>query len=265
MKTVILCGGRGTRLGEHGVSVPKALIEIGGRPLLWHLLKIYSHHGMNDFILCLGYLGDSIKRYFLEHHWLYSDFTLEMGGAGEYRLDKHRQADEDWRITFAETGLDTNTGARLKRIESYIGDDPMFCVTYGDGLSDVDLTRLIEFHRRHGRLATLTAVYPRSNFGILKLDGEGAVTDFEEKPVMNEVINGGFFIFNRGIFDYLDDTCVLEREPLQRLAAERQLMAYPHTGFWKCMDTYKDNMEFNQIWDSGRADWAVWESVESKK
>ena len=259
MKTVILCGGRGTRLGEHGASIPKALIEIGGRPVLWHLLKIYSHHGLKDFIFCLGYLGDAIKRYFLEHHWLYSDFTLEMGRTGEYRLDKHDVRGEEWSITFAETGLDTNTGGRVKRIEKYLGDDESFCVTYGDGLADVDLTALLEFHRRHGRLATLTAVHPRSNFGLLKMDADGAVTDFEEKPVMHELINGGFFVFNRRIFDYLDDNCVLEREPLQRLAAERQLIAYPHSGFWKCMDTYKDNMEFNQLWESGRADWMVWE------
>lgn len=259
MKTVILCGGRGTRLGEHGASIPKALIEIGGRPVLWHLLKIYSHHGLKDFIFCLGYLGDSIKRYFLEHHWLYSDFTLEMGRTGEYRLDKHDVRGEEWSITFAETGLDTNTGGRVKRIEKYLGDDESFCVTYGDGLADVDLTALLEFHRRHGRMATLTAVHPRSNFGLLKMDADGAVTDFEEKPVMHELINGGFFVFNRRIFNYLDDNCVLEREPLQRLAAERQLIAYPHSGFWKCMDTYKDNMEFNQLWESGRADWMVWE------
>ncbi len=259
MKTVILCGGRGTRLGEHGASIPKALIEIGGRPVLWHLLKIYSHHGLKDFIFCLGYLGDAIKRYFLEHHWLYSDFTLEMGRTGEYRLDKHDVQGEEWSITFAETGLDTNTGGRVKRIEKYLGDDESFCVTYGDGLADVDLTALLEFHRRHGRMATLTAVHPRSNFGLLKMDADGAVTDFEEKPVMHELINGGFFVFNRRIFNYLDGNCVLEREPLQRLAAERQLIAYPHSGFWKCMDTYKDNMEFNQLWESGRADWMVWE------
>lgn len=259
MKTVILCGGRGTRLGEHGASIPKALIEIGGRPVLWHLLKIYGHHGLKDFILCLGYLGDSIKRYFLEHQWLYSDFTLEMGGSVEYRLDKHDQVGEDWRITFAETGLDTNTGGRIKRIEKYLGDDEAFCVTYGDGLADIDLTALVEFHVMHGRLATLTAVHPRSNFGILRIDGDGAVTDFEEKPVMRELINGGFFVFSRRIFDYLDENSVLEREPLQRLASEQQLMAYPHTGFWKCMDTYKDNQEFNQLWETGRAEWMVWE------
>src|SRR5262245_26393520 len=170
MKTVILCGGRGTRLGEHGASIPKALIEIGGRPLLWHLMKIYAHQGQNDFILCLGYLGDAIKRYFLEHHWLYSDFTLEMSKAGDYQLRKHGSVGEDWRITFADTGLDTNTGGRLNRIARHIGDDETFCVTYGDGLANIDLRALVAFHNSHGRAATLTAVHPRSTFGFLKLD-----------------------------------------------------------------------------------------------
>ena len=259
MKTVILCGGRGTRLGEHGIAVPKALIKIGGRPLLWHLLRIYSHHGLNDFVLCLGYLGDAIKRYFLEHHWLSADFTLEMSRSGDYRLHKLEGLNEDWKITFAETGLDTNTGGRIKLIENYLGDDRTFCVTYGDGLADIDLPKLIEFHRSHGKMATLTAVHPRSSFGLLRVDKDKAITEFVEKPVMKEWINGGFFVFNRGVFDYLSADCVLEREPFERLAEKRELMAYPHTGFWKCMDTYKDNIEFNQLWDAERAEWKVWE------
>jgi glucose-1-phosphate cytidylyltransferase len=262
MKTVILCGGRGTRLGEHGAGIPKALIEIGGKPVLWHLLKIYAQHGLNDFILCLGYLGDAIKRYFLEQQWIDADFTIEMSQAGEYKLQKHETFKEDWRITFAETGLDTNTGGRVKRIEKFLGDDQTFCVTYGDGLADVDLPGLLEFHHQHGKIATLTAVHPRSSFGLLKLDAAGAVIDFEEKPVMEDWINGGFFVFDRQLFDYLGDNCVLEREPLQRLADERQLIAYQHTGFWKCMDTYKDNVEFNQLWDAGEAGWAIWEGEE---
>lgn len=258
MKTAILCGGKGTRLGEHGTNVPKALIEIGGRPLLWHLLKIYSHHGLGDFILCLGYLGDAIKRYFLEHRMLNSDFTLEFDGAGDYRFLRHGNLSECWRITFAETGPETNTGGRVRMIEKYIGDDETFCVTYGDGLADIDLRRLIEFHKSHGRLATLTAVHPRSNFGLIKLDEDGSVFEFEEKPEMKEWINGGFFVFNREVFGYLEEDSVLEREPLERLAAERQIVAYRHTGFWKCMDTYKDNVEFNQLWDAGRAEWKIW-------
>jgi glucose-1-phosphate cytidylyltransferase len=259
MKTVILCGGRGTRLGEHGAAVPKALIKIGERPLLWHLLKIYAHHGLNEFVLCLGYLGDAIKRYFLEHHWLYTDFTLKMSQTGDYRLHKQEAASEDWSITFAETGLNTNTGGRIKLIEKYVGDDQTFCVTYGDGLADIDLPALIEFHRSHGKIATLTAVHPRSSFGLLKMDKDNSIIEFIEKPVMKEWINGGFFVFNRRVFDYLTDDCVLEREPFERLSQERELMAYPHTGFWKCMDTYKDNVEFNQLWDAGQAEWKVWE------
>ncbi len=258
MKTVILCGGRGTRLGEHGVSVPKALIEIGGRPILWHLLKLYDHYALREFILCLGYLGSSIKRHFLEHHWLDQDFTLDLNSPDDYQINRTRNS-EDWRITFVETGPDTNTGGRVKRIQNYIGDDETFCVTYGDGLSDLDISKLVDFHHSHGRLATLTAVHPNSNFGIMKLDDEsGAVVEFQEKPRLKEWVNGGFFVFNRRVFDYLDDDCILEREPLEKLAQEGQLIAYKHTGFWKCMDTYKDNAEFNEMWNSSNALWKVW-------
>jgi glucose-1-phosphate cytidylyltransferase len=235
MKTVILCGGRGTRLAEHGATVPKALIEIGGRPVLWHLLKIYAHYGLSDFILCLGYLGDLIERYFLEEQW------------------------PGWRITFADTGLDTNTGGRIKRVEKHLEADETFCVTYGDGLARIDLQELMRFHHHHGKTATLTTIQPRSNFGLITLDDDGAVREFEEKPVMKDWVNGGFFVFNRRIFDCLDHNSVLEREPLVGLAHAGELMAYRHTGFWKCMDTYKDNLEFNQLWDSGQAAWKVWQ------
>ncbi len=234
MKTVILCGGRGTRLGEHGVSVPKALIEIGGKPIIWHLMKLYSRYGLNDFVLCLGYLGDSIREYFSEN------------------------SQDDWKVTLADTGEDTNTGGRVRRVRALLDGDENFSVTYGDGLANVNLSNLIAFHREHGRLATLTAVHPRSNFGLIKLDNAGAVTAFQEKPVISDWVNGGFFVFNRGVLDYLEDNSVLEREPLERLSRERQLIAYQHDGFWKCMDTFKDNLEFNQIWDSGSADWKVW-------
>jgi glucose-1-phosphate cytidylyltransferase len=263
MKTVILCGGRGTRLGEHGATVPKALIEIGGQPVLWHLLQIYAHYGLNDFILCLGYLSAEIKRYFVEHYFLsaaqYADLAPEPDLAGDYQLNLQHADGDELNITFAETGLDTNTGGRIKRIAQYLGDDEIFCVTYGDGLADIDLSALLKFHQAHGRLATLTVVHPRSNFGVLKLDKEGAVTEFEEKPVLKEWINGGFFVFNRAVLDYLNDDSVLERAPLEQLARQQQLMAYPHAGFWKCMDTYKDNVEFNQLWEAGAAQWKVWE------
>lgn len=243
MRTVILCGGRGTRLGEHGETIPKALIAIGGRPILWHLLRIYARYGLNDFVFCLGYLGDDIKNYFMQSATDNGQVGL---GDGQF-----------CRIEFVDTGLDTNTGGRVKLIEKYI-DEETFCVTYGDGLADIHIGSLIDFHAAHGKLATLTAVHPHSNFGIMKLDETSdAVVEFQEKPRLKEWINGGFFVFNRRVFDYLDNNAILEREPLEKLAGERELIAYKHLGFWKCMDTLKDNMEFNEIWKHS-ADWKVW-------
>jgi glucose-1-phosphate cytidylyltransferase len=234
MKTVILCGGRGTRLGEHGTSVPKALLEIGGRPILWHILKLYSHYDLRDFILCLGHLGEKISRYF------------------------GPQAEENnWRLVMSDTGIETNTGGRLNKVRHYLDDEDVFCVTYGDGLADIDLKTLIEFHVEHGRTATLVAVKPRSNFGLLEVEQDGTVIEFHEKPPMENWVNGGFFVFNRKIFDYLDDNSILEREPFECLARKRQLIAYRHVGFWKCLDTYKDYLELNQMYDSGQAAWKV--------
>ncbi len=232
MKTVILCGGRGTRLGEHGRSVPKALIHIGGRPIIWHLLSIYSHYGINDFVMCLGFLGDEIRDYF--------------GKSGD-----------DWHLQFVDTGLDTNTGGRLKKIEDYLGGDDIFCMTYGDGLSDVDVEKLIAFHRSHGKIATVTAVHPYSNFGLMDIGDNDGVIKFREKPLLEEWINGGFFVFNRRIFDYLDADCTLEREPFERLSLNGEMMAFRHNGFWKCMDTFKDSLEFEHLWKTG-ASWKVW-------
>ncbi len=244
VKTVILCGGRGTRLGEHGRAVPKALIEIGGQPILWHLLKIYLSHGLDDFVLCLGHLGDSIKEHFLKS--ANDDGRIDLGDGDVCTIE------------FVDTGPDTNTGGRVKLIEKLIDTDT-FCVTYGDGLADIDIGKLLEFHASHGKLATLTAVHPHSNFGIMKVDERNdAVVEFQEKPRLKEWINGGFFVFDRKVFDYIDDDVILEREPLEKLAATRELIAYKHLGFWKCMDTLKDNMEFNEIWNSS-ADWKVWQ------
>lgn len=243
MKTVILCGGRGTRLGEHGATMPKALIEIGGRPILWHLLKTYTHYGLNDFVLCLGYLGENIKNYFQQ--FADADKRIDLGDG------------DICTIEFVDTGLDTNTGGRVRAIEKFI-DEETFCVTYGDGLADINIGALIDFHASHGKLATLTAVHPHSNFGIMKVDeASSAVVEFQEKPRLKEWINGGFFVFNRQVFDYIEDNAILEREPLEKLATQRELIAYKHLGFWKCMDTLKDNMEFNEIWKSS-ADWKVW-------
>jgi glucose-1-phosphate cytidylyltransferase len=234
MKAVILCGGRGTRLGEHGKSIPKALVEIGGRPILWHLLNLYAHQGVSEFILCLGYLGEEIRQY----------FSAPENGQ-----------DNDWKVTAVDTGLDTNTGGRLKLVEKYLRDEKSFHVTYGDGLADIDIKALTAFHEKHGRLATVTAVRPRSSFGILQIDADGVVSNFLEKPLMNDWVNGGFFVFDRGIFNYLTDESVLECQPLQQLAKEGQIRAYQHPGFWKCLDTYKDRLEFNRMWESGEARW----------
>ncbi len=229
---MILCGGRGTRLGEHGKSVPKALIHIGGRPILWHLLSIYSHYGVDDFVLCLGFLGDEIREYFAQNA-------------------------TDWNLTFVDTGLDTNTGGRLKQVDGFLSDQDIFCVTYGDGLADIDIVKLVEFHRSHGKIATVTAVHPYSNFGLMDLSDNGSVERFREKPKLNEWINGGFFVFDRRIFDYLDDDCTLEREPFERLSQLGEMMAFRHDGFWKCMDTFKDSLEFEKLWNEG-ASWKVW-------
>lgn len=232
MKAVILCGGRGTRLGEHGRNVPKALIEIGGKPILWHVLSIFSHYGIDHFVLCLGYLGGEIKAYFSENPTA-------------------------WNIEFVDTGQDTNTGGRLKLVESLVSDSNEFFVTYGDGLADVNIDDLLTFHREHGLTATVTAVHPFSNFGLMDIAGDGRVERFREKPLLRDWINGGFFIFGQEIFQYLDDTCILEREPFETLSQKHQMMAFQHEGFWKCMDTYKDSLEFEELWNE-KAPWKVW-------
>lgn len=232
MKTVILCGGRGTRLGEHGRSVPKALIKIGGKPILWHLIRTYSHYGVDDFVLCLGFLGDEIRAYF-------------------------QQDPIGQRIEFVDTGQDTNTGGRLKRVEEYLSGEDLFCVTYGDGLADIDVSDLVRFHRSHGRIATVTAVHPYSNFGLMDIGDDDSVLRFREKPLLKEWINGGFFVFDNRIFDHLDDDSVLEREPFEALCEKGEMIAYRHDGFWKCMDTFKDSLEFEKIWMEG-APWKVW-------
>lgn len=232
MKAVILCGGRGTRLGEHGRSVPKALVPIGGKAIIWHLLSIYSHYGINEFVLCLGFLGNDIRSYF-------------------------EGSDHNWTIEFADTGLDTNTGGRLKRVHEYLADENDFCVTYGDGLADVDIGKLIAFHREHGKTATITAVHPFSNFGLVDIDDNGQVVRFCEKPLLKEWINGGFFVFDQRVFDALSDDVVLEREPFEEIAGQGEMLAYRHEGFWKCMDTFKDNLEFEEIWNK-QPPWKVW-------
>lgn len=251
MKTIILCGGRGTRLNELGLAVPKALVEIGGKPIVWHLLRFFSSQGIDDFILCLGHLGEQIRCYFEER-----------ATGRQHLVDRDTFVVDDQglrcRVTAVDTGPDTNTGGRIKAVERLLDHDDRFLVTYGDGLADIDLDALLGFHDRNKRTATLTAVHPRSGFGVLEIDNDLRVTDFREKPVLKEWINGGFFVFERRIFDYLDSDAVLEREPLAKLAHERELMAYQHVGFWKCMDTYKDNVELNALWETG-APWKLWQ------
>lgn len=244
MKTVILCGGRGTRLDEHGTAIPKGLFPIGDRPLIWHICKIYSQIGFNEFVLCLGYLKERYSEY----------FGLEIVTADR---NNGFTNEEDWNIKLADTGLDTNTGGRIKSVESFLDGEQRFFATYGDGLSDVNLKALLEFHRSHGKIATLTAVNPISTFGLLDIDENSGVRLFREKPKLNEWINGGFFVFEREIFDYLNTDSTLEKSPFRALAAEGQLMAFRHGGFWKCMDTYKDSIEMNELWAQG-APWRSW-------
>jgi glucose-1-phosphate cytidylyltransferase len=258
MKVVILCGGIGTRLREETEFRPKPMVEVGGRPILWHIMKIYAQHGVRDFILCLGYKGHMIKDYFLNYEAMNNDFTITLEHNRE--IEYHGSHEErGFKVTLADTGAETMTGGRVKRIQRYVGDDT-FMVAYGDGLADIDITRLLEFHRAHGKLATVTSVRPIMRFGMLDLQGDGLVKRFAEKPRSESWINVGFFVFDRRFFDYLDgdDSCVMEREPLEQLAAEHQMVAYRHEGFFFAMDTYREYEALNRMWDSGQAPWKVW-------
>jgi glucose-1-phosphate cytidylyltransferase len=257
-QVVILCGGMGTRLREETEYRPKPLVEIGGKPVLWHIMKIYSHYGFKDFILCLGYKGSMIKDYFLNYRLMNSDFTLRLNSGKEPKLHDSLE-DDQWTITFADTGAEAMTGARVKRIERYVTGDH-FLMTYGDGVADINISRLWDFHLGHGKTGTVTGVHPISRYGELSMAGT-SVKEFNEKPLdQSGFINGGFFVFRREFFDYLssDDTCVLEREPLDRLTREGQLIGYLHHGFWHSMDTYRDFLSLNESWKKG-APWKVWE------
>jgi glucose-1-phosphate cytidylyltransferase len=246
----------GTRLAEETGVRPKPMVEIGGRPIIWHVMKIYSHYGINDFIICLGYKGYMIKEYFANYGLHMSDVTIDMRGGG---IQVHRNTAEDWRIALIDTGDETMTGGRLKRAMKYLGEDETFCLTYGDGVGDVDVAATIDFHRHHGRLASVTAVRPLSRFGQLDLEGD-RVAAFVEKPVEEGGwINGGFFVLSRGVERYLgDDSLVWEKEPLERLAAEDQLRAYLHEGFWQPMDTLRDRHHLEEMWANRAAPWRVW-------
>jgi len=257
-KVVILCGGRGTRLREETEVRPKPLVEIGGRPILWHIMKIYSYYGFNEFILCVGYKGAMIKEYLYHYHFLTNDFTIKLDHTREIIF--HNQHDEvDWKVTVVDTGLNTLKGARIKKVEKYIDGDT-FLLTYGDGVADLDINAVSDFHNKQGKIATLTGVRPPSRFGDLIVEA-GRVLRFTEKPQASAgLINGGFFVFNRKIFDYLnnDDNCDFEKGALEKLAEERQLAVYKHDGAWECMDTLRDTEHLNELWNNNRAFWKVW-------
>lgn len=259
MKVVILCGGQGTRLREETEYRPKPMVHVGPRPILWHIMKGYAQHGFKDFVLCLGYKGEQIKQFFYDYEVLTSDVTVELGRNRKVELHRDQHPEDGWRVTLADTGELALTGARVKKVARYLDGD-RFMLTYGDGVCDVDLTKLLAFHRSHGKIGTVTGVHPSARFGELELQKD-RVTGFSEKPnVVDSYINGGFFIFERKFLDYLttDDACQLERGPLEQLVADDQLRAYVHDGFWQCMDTVRDMKLLNDLWSRGRAPWATW-------
>ncbi|MBU0628032.1 MAG: NTP transferase domain-containing protein [Nanoarchaeota archaeon] len=234
MKVAILCGGKGTRLKELTEEIPKPLVEIGGKPILWHIMKIYSHYGFNDFILCLGYKGNLIEEYF--------------------RNNSNKE--QRWNIEFVDTEENSNKGQRIKKIENYIKEDNFF-VAYGDDVSDVNIKKVLEQHMKNNKIVTLTAVNPESQFGIMDINHNNEIIEFKEKPKLDHWINGGFFVFNKRIFDYLKDNCDLETDAFKALVKEKQITAFKHDGFWKCMNTFKDTMELNELWDNDKAPWKV--------
>lgn len=258
MKVVILAGGLGTRLMEETEARPKPMVEIGGKPILWHIMKIYEAHGFNDFIICLGYKAQVIKEYFLNYYLYNSDVTIELA---KNKVDVHFSNSESFKVTLVDTGLHTNTAGRLKRIEKYVGNET-FMLTYGDGVSNVNISELVKYHKNHGKLATLTTVQTPGRFGNLNMDSEGFVKHFVEKPTGDGMwINGGFFVLEPKIFRYLDgdvDDVQWEKKPLIDIANDGELGAYKHHGFWKPMDALRDRIELEQLWNSDQAEWKIW-------
>lgn len=257
MKAVILAGGLGTRLSEETSVRPKPMVEIGGKPILWHILKMYSHHGVNDFVICCGYKGYVIKEYFANYFLHMSDITFKINNN---EMEVHHRRAEPWSVTLVDTGDASMTGGRLRRVADYVRNEDAFCFTYGDGVSDVDISATINFHKSHGLAATLTATFPPGRFGALDIQGQ-KVKQFKEKPKGDgALINGGFFVLSPSVLDYLEgDSTVWEQQPLQRLAADGQLMAFEHHGFWQPMDTLRDKVYLEELWISGEAPWKVWE------
>jgi glucose-1-phosphate cytidylyltransferase len=259
LKVVIFAGGMGTRISEESYLKPKPMIEIGDKPILWHIMKIYAAHGFNDFLICLGYKGYVLKEYFLNYYLHNADVTVDIA---HNKIDIHQTATDKFRVTLVETGLNTRTAGRLKRVQHHLGGED-FMLTYGDGLADIDIAGLLKFHRSHDKVCTMTIVQPDGRFGGVDLDATGLVTQFHEKPKGDSHwINGGFFVLRPGIFDYLDsataDSQMWEDEPLTRLTSERQLMAYRHTGFWRCMDAMRDKVILEELWEKDPK-WKVWE------
>lgn len=256
MKAVILAGGLGTRLSEETSIRPKPMVEIGGRPILWHIMKMYSQHGVNDFVICCGYKGYVIKEYFANYFLHMSDITFDMRSN---RMEVHQKRAEPWNVTLVDTGDESMTGGRLRRVGGYIRNDDAFCFTYGDGVGDIDISATIEFHKSHGKAATLTGAFPPGRFGALNIQNK-QVKSFKEKPKGDgAMINGGFFVLSPRVLDYLkDDSTIWEQEPLMGLAADGQLMAYEHHGFWQPMDTLRDKIMLEELWASGKAPWKTW-------
>jgi len=258
MKVVIFAGGLGTRLSEETDIRPKPMVEVGGKPILWHIMKIYSHYGFNEFIICLGYKGFFIKEYFMDYYMHNSDMTIELNSN---KVDIHYTQTESFKVTLVDTGLNTKTAGRLKRIQNYIGNEP-FMLTYGDGVCDVNIHDLVKFHKEHGKTATVTAIQPEARFGGMDMGDDGQVHVFKEKPKGDgNWINGGYFVLSPDVFKYLDegsDDIMWEDGPLEKLSQSGQLMAYRHKGFWKCMDALRDKIELEQIWNTGNANWKVW-------
>jgi glucose-1-phosphate cytidylyltransferase len=257
MKAVILAGGLGSRLSEETTLRPKPMVEIGGKPILWHIMKIYSAFGINDFIICLGYKGYVIKDFFANYFLYSSDVTFDLG---QGTRECHRSESEPWRVTLIDTGAETMTGGRLRRVMPYVQDEEMFCFTYGDGVADVNITALIDFHKQHGKLVSLTAVQPTGKFGALGFNEDGSVSSFSEKPKGDRRwVNGGFLVLSPKVAAYLkDDTTVWEREPMETIALEGNIAAYKHPGFWQPMDTVHDRVVLESLWSSGSAPWKVW-------
>ena len=257
MKVVLLAGGFGTRISEESYLKPKPMIEIGGKPILWHIMKLYSHYGYNEFVICCGYKQHVIKEWFADYYLHNSDITFDFTDGNKMTI--HNNVAEPWKVTLVDTGLNTMTGGRVKAIQEYIGDES-FLLTYGDGVSDVRIDELVEFHKAHGKMVTLTTVNVGQKFGVLDINKENRIDSFREKSDNDgAMINAGFMVCNSEIFDYIDgESTVFEKEPLERAAKEGQLMAFKHSGFWKCMDTQRDKVQLEEMWESGNAPWKVW-------